>query len=1251
MRDRSSWYQPVIEALRPWPAEHADTKPTLLCQVELGLRLLELLDPSLPADSVWPLLGGYPFGAAAGLVPDELSRQRIVNARHLLWTLRRHRMWTQSLDSYARLPERLRGYRLLDGSNPARRVDPPVAAHRFTVYDAALGELPALERKALPLAGAGPSILVDRRRRTQVVLPDELVLPPAPGHALDEHRPATGKPLRIPLTQLAETARWMDAAESELDLARRGNWEGRLADLRLDTRSADGLRFEEADELTLAGLCHLVGMVGAGKSTLMSLIAVWGARRGLRTTLVVGDVAEQLNLVALFRALDLPVAPVLGTTTRERHVQRLHRRLAGRGTHALLLHEDPGFDDLSTVCVIDALRGLEAIEPLRYADAPCTSLYPVKTAGQDANTDQAEAPGRYRATVTPPSINGPEELGRTQGCPVWSRCPRHSAAREQVDALIWVANPASLVQTAVPRHLGAERLRQLELACLRSDIVIVDEVDRVQMNLDDAFAPSATLVVSGPESWLDRLHTHKIEELALQGRLPLTDRDVEHWSGALDVVSSATNRLYSMLINDADLRDWAEINYFSAWTLQEKLLEEWYPSATPAQGGDGQELVRDESDLYELDELDLALLQDDPSLSPPGTAKTAWAARREAVTEDLDSFRDDPLGDHSPHRPLTEQLIRAGRDLLHTQNAANTRRRVRTLLTEVLDGAPGLAPGEVETWPAPRTDRELIPADFRGTEDWYERNAKRLEFTLLLAVLHQRLSRLTFLWPQVEAAIHLDGTDNELSRRPPLDYAPVIPEAPMGNVLGFQFLPDEPGRDQDLEGRRSGTLRFFRCAGVGRELLHALPELGADPAAGRPGPHVLLMSGTSWAGSSTRAHVLAPVQAVLKPRSSALTAIRGTVFQTQFVYDRNNRPITLSGQDPKIRLDVLRQLVGKLARPGRSGRPSMLEAELAQISDDRRRRALLLVGSYREATAAADLLEELPRWRGRVRVLTRDDADLEEATGPDQPRPEGRAVALRRGDISSFAQDEDAELLVAPLLAVERGHNILSTVRGPNEERVAAFGTVLFLVRPHPRPDDLSLSVLAINDWVSRFTRDQLPHTEFGTFSDLVAKSDSLSAAGLAFRRIARTEWRRLLTRRYIYSRLSEDEQKSFAWDQLVTIWQVIGRLVRGGVPARVVFVDAAFAPALAQRLAPTGPSDEFEGLHDDPTGSRRVRRTADEGLLARLRDVLAPYFDPEADPAGFVEPSDPALVRLLYQPLYDALCGLNTQRNRNNPT
>ncbi|MFH8788907.1 hypothetical protein [Streptomyces roseoverticillatus] len=1235
MRDRSSWYQPVVAALGPWPEEHAGTRPALLCQVELALRMMETVAPGHSADGAWTLLGGYGlrFVQAAKLPTGTAEQVALAAARHLLWPMRRGRMWRQSLDAYLELPERLRAYRVPAAGEPAHRVSLKVAADRFAAYDDALAKLPDFSTKPLPLAEAGEHRFMDRRhRRTSVTIPADLVRDPVPGHPLTAARPATAGPLDVPLDELADVARWMDEVEQRQGL-RAGNWAQRLDHLDLDTRTPDGTSFEAASVLPLDRLTHLVGMVGAGKSTLMTLLAVWAHQNGLRITLVVGDVAEQLTLTELFRALGLSAAPVQGGTTRPQHTQRLHRRLAARGAHSLLAHTGPVFTHLSTACPLDALRALDTSEPLRYADAPCGALHPARRQETDEEPAAERAvrelerargvPGR--AAVADDTDE--EDLSSPHACPLWNLCPRHSSARDLVDALIWVANPASLVQTAVPRQLNAERLRYLELACLRSDIVIVDEADRVQMQLDQMFAPSATLVTTGvSDSWLDQLQTHEIAELSRQGRLQLSDQDVERWSAALDVVGSAADRLYAMLIDDEGLRNWAQIDYFSAWTLQEKLLHAWYP---PVQGrtsgrpdSTGEEDVEDESALYED--------EDGPTNDGNASAQKApWAERRAEITAFFDTFRDDPLGGRGPYLTPADKLTSLAHDVLHTLDEKRTRRRVRALLDSFLIGAPG-----PDQRPAPVTKRgkEPAPEDVPLTEEWRDLNARRLEFTLALAALHQRLDRVTFLWPQVEAALRLDSASHELTRRPPLDYAPLLPEAPMGNVLGFQYLVDERAAARNKDGHRTGTLRFFRCAGVGRELLLNLPQLGADPGRGQAGPHVLLMSGTSWAGTSTRAHVLAPVRAVLKPQSKALRSIRETVFRTEFLYDAAGQPIRLSGQDPDKREDVLRLMVDRLARPRGDGSASPLQNELAQIPDQRRKRALLLVGSYAEAKVAAAALDEIPRWRGRVRVLAADDAELE--TAIDGAAPAGTqapsAGAVRRGDLASFADDPDAELLVAPLLAVERGHNILTTPQRPGEEKVAAFGTVFFMARPHPRPDDLSLAVFAINDWATRFVRDQLRSLD-GTFSDMVAGADSLYTAGSAFRTTARRVWRHVLSRPYIYSSLSDDEKKSFAWDQLVTIWQVIGRLVRGGVPARVVFVDAAFAPQLAAAQAPVIGRE------------RRPRRAADPGLLVRLRDVLTPYFaDTDASAVGtYPDPADTELVKLLYRPLYEALCAM----------
>lgn len=1195
MRDRDSWHKPVSRELaRLWtdvPAELSGVKPSLLCQVELALRVLERLAPGEPARGAYVLFGGYPFARARGISVTSEHEVILTAGRHLLWTLRRRRTWLQALETYAAMPERLRAYNVPADGVPARRSEPAVASDRMAVYDAALSVLPPLARKELPIAPAGRATFIDRRRPVSVTLPERLRPEPVPGHNPEAGRPGRGEPIALRRADLLETARWMDRVERDQEVENPGHWEDRLTELHIAQRDADGAGFSEDGELCLNGLLHLAGMVSAGKSTLMTLVAVWGARQEpqLRTTLVVGDVAEQLRLSALLRDLSLTATPVLGLTTRETHVQRLHRRLASRGLANLLDHDAPGFDDLSTVCVVDALRGTEAVQPLRFADAPCASLYPEKRQAETEGSKSAGSvplpkpyqPGRHERVAQP---RPPEIKGTPNGCPLWYACPRHHSARELVDAHIWVANPASLVQTAVPRHLGDERLRHLELACLRSDIIIVDEADSVQMKLDEIFAPSATLVSPGPESWLDQVQTHRIEELSRQGRLPLTDQEIERWSASLTVVHAATDRLYKLLISDPELREWADIEYFSPWTLQEKLLGDWFrPEHTPG-APDG---VADEAELYEAYEDDVP----EPEMSGPDSD-----ARRQELTGLFDAFRDDPLGGHVSYGNTTDDLMRLAQDLLTTLSASDTRARVLAVLRPLLADSPAVARAQ--------------------DESWLDLTARRLEFILVLSALNHRLDRLVFLWPQVEAALHLDSTGNELSRRPPLDYAPLVPEAPMGNVLGFQYLPDD--RERDVEGRHSGTLRFFRCAGIGRELLLSLHEVGANAGLRQRGAHVVLMSGTSWAGASTRAHVLAPVGAILKPSPRALEAVSRSVFTTHFLYDDEGRPLSLSGTEPKARPAAARALASRLGSPGLGGAPSPLEQELAKIADDRRRRAILLVGSYKEANTVADVLHAMDRWHGRVRVLAADDADLEQAVRGTGPAPSGtdRVTALRRGDLASFAENRSAELLVAPLMAVERGHNIL------NAQRNAAFGTALFLARPHPRPDDLALAVFAINDWAARFARDE-PGLVQGTFAKLVVAAANLDEAGLAFRHVARAEWRRLLSRRYIYSRLSDHEKRSFTWDQLVTIWQVIGRLVRGGVPARVVFVDARFAPRTAKLLSP--------GASSSPLPQ-------EDGLLTGLRDVLAPYFGESALPPDCPDPADPTVARLLYAPLYKAL-------------
>ncbi|MFH8346314.1 hypothetical protein [Streptomyces sp. NPDC018045] len=1145
MRSLTPPLHDVLRALQTFTGPSV-RKPALeaLCQVELGLYLQQRLMPNTPAGHAWVLFSGYPFAEAYGLrLPSDVEKTLRV-ARYSLWTLRRGRAWREALERYQRFTPALRGYNVPDLEFPAVRQEVGVADDRWQVYDGLLRVAPPLAGQRLPVAGPGPHAFPVSRSMAVVDLPP-VPHTPLVAHDIDSAPAGGGEPLIFRLEDLKRTAGEMDALFARIGRGRAPEWLDRLQSFEMSIKQ--GGEFRKAHEFTVDGIQHLLGIVGAGKSTLRDIIAVHLAQHGRRTTVVVSDVAEVLKLVELYNLYtEGTAAPVLGFAGRERHAQRLHRRLAGRGEQRLLAHDDPAFAYLGTSCVLNVRRrGHLAGETLAFGEAPCTRLRPA-------------ADPRRRTDSGPAS----EWQRERRSCPYWSVCPRHDGSRALVDADIWVTTPAGLVDACPPRPQNGERIRYLELACCRSDLVIVDEADRVQMQLDRTFAPAVLLAGDEEKGFIDVLARHKLRELAASGRTPLSDRDVENFSAALNTAGMATDRLYAMLVGDRDLRRWIRTGYFSAWTLQLGLLDERYPLHADS----------------------------DP---------------REALGNLLDVFRDNPFGDRSRH---TDQdfthLTSLLNELLHTGNPENTRSGLMSVMKDLFRLDENFLTEKRKTYEKSLAEweekkEELRRKRLRGKrvrqdpppprtpEQWQAELAVRFEFTLLLCALEPRLAMINAMWPRVEAALSLGY--NEMYRRP-MDYGPMVPEAPMGNVLGFQFLVH--GGDDGCV--RSGELTFFRCSGIGRELLRAMPHLASVDD--RPGAHLLLMSGSSWAGRSSRYHLREPVGVIIEPPRETMEVIAAeSEMRFEFIDDGEER-IHLSGTDPEHRPEKLRRIatwLGAGAEEIENGGP--LEREFLSLPAGRDQ-ILLLVGSYAEARVVADTLHNLnSRWRNQVLCLVSDDEEIDE---DDQTRSAHRARSLRRGDVEHL-KDLEADILVAPLLAVERGHNIL------NDDAEAAIGTVYFLARPNPHPDDLSLAVHSINDWIVRAQ-------DSGEFASWVRSGGTVEEGAEEVRRQARSRWYTVLQRSMAWSSLGDDREQ-VTWDMLVLMWQVIGRLVRGGVPARVVFVDAAFAP----HRAATPP-------HLD---------TPKSSLLHSIFDVLNPYFVDDREPAD-----ERFIVRALYEPLWRML-------------
>ena len=1089
MRDIQAWRKELASQLRDhWPQSGASLTAQECADFELGLYLLEDLALGEVASTLWVLLSGYNFPISVVRHWTDKQRQMLGNACHLLPSFHGPTLCNQTIDHYRLLPESVRGYTIADdGAFACKPVS--VCPERFDTYAATLTHAIPHRQKKIKWAGAGEYEFLNRDRRISVRIPEELAFMPPATHAFAGK--TVKKPVSIKWIELEKAAHQMDATEIDKAIpeSRRGHWEKRLHRVKLELWDVQATRLKSTDTLTIDGLFHLIGMVSSGKSTLMDVLAFWAANNGLHVTIVVGDVISVLNRAQQFKKLGMSVAPLLGAYNRGRHIERLHNVLASEEPAQRLVAEHEGFRWLSTACPLDALRTRE--KPLELGEKPCTKL----RSRQDKEASDPPASAE-------------------QACPLYGHCPSHQAQRDLVDASIWIATPASLVYTRMAEQLNPERVQSAEMVYRRSDLLIIDEADQVQMQLDSIFNPNQTLVSRGQSAWLGQLQQHVVSKMNREGCAPLGSSGVGDWCNSHNVAQTVQHRMYDLLLNSPALQAWVEKDsYFTDLTL-----------------------------FYRLSQT---------------------LGYRDTMQPGFDAYLRDPLGQEDDQED--DQELNSLAQLAILKNPRLAKRLRQWINAHNISGG------------------ELAPQDLART-------VEQLEFALLVANLQTQIHYLIQHWRKVETPLDLEDAGSLLFHRPPEEYRAVLPEPPMGQVLAFQYLRTGGSADEP------GDLRFFRCAGVGRWLLLHFNKLWqSDEIAG---PHVLLLSGTSWAGTSPSCHLQVPVNGVLHSPNTEIEAINKSRFQfLSFVSGDTKKPITVSGKQGNDRTHALQSLLKELAQRNGFGKTGFLEQQRDSLPSDRQR-LLLLVGSYQEAEDAWKFLTTLrPEWKGQVRYLTPDDSSF------NSEWRDGDDDQLQRGLVHQFAST-GAWILIAPLLAVERGHNILTE----NKER-AAIGAAYFLVRPHARPDDINFAIHSINRW-------SIEQSEQLKWLQSICKSSNpnLGAAGNAFRRQAHSHWRHLLQMPMRYSTMPEAERDAVTWNHLVTIWQVIGRLVRGGSPAYVYFCDAAFAPNSA-------------------SGNEQGDR-ASTSLLVGMKAVLHPYFVPNSDK----QHPESLLVQALYGPFYKAL-------------
>lgn len=868
--------------------------------------------------------------------------------------------------------------------------------------------------------------------------------------------------LVISKQQLVEMACYMDG------ILPGRNYKERANKIFWDQVSEDG-SVVEIEELVIKDLLNIVGRVGAGKSTLVEILATYMAQKGHKVTIVVDSIYSILQYLDMFEQLGIKAVPIWGYRNRETHIQK---GLSHLKEESFLDIEACNYHKwLSEICPLDGLRTASDInKTFSVGKEPCFSLI------EDLKEEKMKQ------------------------CPYYDICPSHKADNELPDAMIYMTTPAAFIKSKVSTAIWKESVRVSEFLYYRSDLVIFDESDRVQIQFDQCFAESLTLFDDTKKSYLNSL-APKIEAWYCNDRLKHAgDKRVQNWYVQFRNTQRCSDLIIAILKENKWLIKKLEGRYYTAYSLTDML----------------------ERELEKEGQLDKDLLKE----------------LREFI---IDNLKESTGPIHAIYR---------------------------TAISEQNDAA--IINEHIKLWWSGSKENELS-----------ENLIDCIKYIILSSIFEKSLKSMVNGLEELEVLKVLDIEQIGTFYRAIKDYLSLIPASPMGNLFGFRVTINEK--------RELKSFIVFKATGMGRWLLTNYHQLYME-LDNRKGPHVILLSGTSWAPGSYSYHVNAPVNVLLKGTQEDFDAVGKSKFMLEPIAV-DGEYIKVSGTSEQLRINNIQKIVQGLFKRqgGFRAKTSRIEQELG-ILEENRKKVLLLVGSYEEAEEVKKYLDSFLMREGGIRpdevtLLIKDQA---------QESQEGESV-LARGQVGEFGKTE-AKVLIAPLLALERGHNIL------NQNNEAAIGAVYFLIRPMPVPNDMNIILHMLSSYMLG-QMDKIDRLDLVDYMDWIKVERDKTMTRMQ---------QLLISSQYLgYKQLSNTERTALCMTQFVVLCQVIGRLVRGGCKARVHFCDAKFAPY----------------------SLKNQRDTAQSSLLVGIIEALAPFMENNEQ-----MDVNQMIARELYYPFYKNL-------------
>lgn len=897
--------------------------------------------------------------------------------------------------------------------------------------------------------------------------------------------------ISVSWAEMLQEASEMDSIDESLQIARRGNWRQRLEAVALHSINQQG-EFHVEDRLSLSGLQHLIGLPGAGKTTLLMCLLRHLGIRNTKVAVFFPSIEVCRQYLDELQKYGVNAGLLVGQSreTRTRHAEKLAESLASEDPLRGFGVTSPSAPLFEGVCALASLTSAPA-QAMSVNDSFCTSV--LEAAPDSAESDKPKPP-------------------QPRLCPAWSLCGMTRAAARLPKASVWLGHIRS-ADTRVPRHVTDLDERYFELIARTFDLVVFDEADKAQADLDRGGI--AQLNLSGHD---DSFH-RQIQRSTLQPIAAGRNAALHGMEYAQLVMEVAEFEKLNVTLTHAIMRLSEPLRRDFAGLLMSPLR-----------------IIGDWLSPKQVSQLSADALGEDPQAKAKNALCLLWegSAIRAFQLRGMRARTSAASADESAriaaalNQPVeTVAALQESLTQLMSDWLAESSMRELAKITEAISEL-------LKTVRRVGTDAEahqliglLLPVTFTILS--YRRLAPRLNDMVAEGLLDAvRIDEL------VSKALLMASPDNIL-----------------GSLSGVRFstsAAQQEGSPKAIDLQ----LQYVVFQGAPRLLMYRLHEWVKHDDGSRSGPGVLLTSATSYLPPSPASHIAVTPSYVLRrirPEGTLHALEEAPRQKTHYAFrpirDRQGPDATLlrfSGERSEaVRMANLEKMVLHLLDGGINASVLAKDCASFDVRAGIARRAALVVNSYDQARHLKQYIDQrLPAWRDHVVAVV-----------DKLPTAAGQPGYVTASKVESLGDDDSWKVLIFPPGALGRGTNLVFT-SGPRN-RDAVLGTLYFLTRPHPPPNDLSLALSLAAEGTLDFDQS----IQEGQSLEELGKQLT-AARGKAYGRIGR------LMRKPLYARTLGDLFEPFTANMAVELMQTIGRAMRNGCPVQCFFVDRAWAEKAA---------------------------------------------------------------------------------------